>query len=64
MRFINLTPHEIMIGSFVFSPSGSVARVSVDYEAEAEIEGVQIYSERTGPVEGLPEPEGNTIYIV
>ena len=70
MRIINLTPHAINFvredGSPILTvePSGSLARVSVHTETTGEIAGIPATKSVYGKVEGLPEPEEGTIYIV
>lgn len=62
MKFINLTPHAIVLNDgTVFQSSGTVARVGVSF-SEFDSEGLceQIF----GQVEGLPEPAEGTAYIV
>ena len=71
VKFVNLTPHEIVIfdneGRSVIKripPSGQVARVSVKRTKVAEIDGVPVYKTEYGEIEGLPEPKEDTVYIV
>ncbi|MEM1711215.1 MAG: hypothetical protein QXU12_02310 [Nitrososphaerota archaeon] len=58
MRLVNLTLHEITIytdrGILSIPPSGRVARIG----------GIPINRVEYGEVEGLPEPQPNTYYIV
>jgi len=64
-----MTPHAIHIaddaGNIIrtIEPSGHVARVSVDQQVVGEIDGVPVVETRWGAVEGLPEPEPDTVYI-
>ena len=68
----NLTPHSItfVLGDernpFVVEPSGDIARVSCNTETVGEIDGIRIPVTKTvfGEVEGLPDPEEGTIFIV
>jgi len=68
VRLINLTPHEITVytdrGAVSIPPSGQVARVSVTSIEVARIGGIPINRVEYGEVEGLPEPQPNTYYIV
>ena|SRR3972149_9664061 len=66
-KIVNLTPHEInMIGELNVSipPSGHVARVTEKTEIVGEVNGIPIIHETFGVVEGLPEPQPDTVYIV
>ena len=69
-RIINLTPHEIsFVGengeiTLVIEPSGSVARVSVTTETIGECCGIPVTKTAYGIVEGLPEPQDDTVYLV
>jgi hypothetical protein len=71
VKLVNLTPHEINIYSqsgqgIVLSipPSGVVCRVSVKSEIVGKVNGVPVRKVTYGDVEGLPEPQPNTIFIV
>ncbi|MEM2366593.1 MAG: hypothetical protein QXL06_06705 [Nitrososphaerota archaeon] len=71
IKLINLTPHEIVVYSFDskdiilrIPPSGTVARVSVVQQKVGEINGIPIFKTNYGKVEGLPDPQPNTVYIV
>ena len=76
MRVINLTPHtvNVKVAGFQVSiePSGPIARVETHETRIAErflgegVHGLQVpIIERCfGNVEGLPEPEPDTIYLV
>jgi len=67
-RIVNLTPHEVNINGLVVPPSGMVARVAT-IQRDA---GTLVFGETTipvvhntyGAVEGLPEPEPGTAYLV
>ena len=66
MRFKNLTPHsicEVTTGQTI-PPSGVVARVKSSTVKVAEHASAPIYTSTFGDIEGLPEPEAGTIYIV
>lgn len=66
MKVVNLTPHtinEVTTGTS-YPPSGQVARVAQVTVKAGEHDGVPMYKSTFGKVEGLPEPEEGTIYIV
>lgn len=70
MKIINLTPHSITFldkdGNVLIhvDPSGSLARVSVSKEHVDTYGGIPVKKSVFGEVEGLPDPQENTIYIV
>jgi len=70
MKFVNLTPHQIVIetiyGSRMVLPSEGVARVaSKPGECLGNEDYVALYSSPSyGQVEGLPPPQDYTCYIV
>lgn len=68
MKIINLTPHEVKIQTqgteMVIPPCGTVARCAITEKIVYEINGIPIYRTEAGKVEGLPEPENETLYIV
>jgi len=69
MALINLTPHQVVVrladgGDVIFSPSGRVARCAVSQETVGEANGIPIVRSVFGAVEGLPEAQDGTIYIV
>ena len=70
MNFVNLTPHSITLrgenGDIVIQPSGEVARVAQTQGMElTPVNGVPVYSApEVGAVEGLGEPQEDTMYIV
>ena len=60
MKFVNLTPHKIIVrgreGDKVFEPSGTVARVeSKEYPLGEIATGIEAARREFGKVEGLPE---------
>lgn len=68
-QILNLTPHEINIGTASIKPFGVVARVYVESISDGEFttaSGVTIPISHSyyGDVENLPNPMPNTIYIV
>jgi hypothetical protein len=70
MRIINLTPHPISIADGegniieIYPASGIQARVAVSQEQSGIIAGIPAMKQVYGQVEGLPEPVGDTLYIV
>ncbi len=68
--FVNLTPHTINVLDeseqevLAIGPSGTIARVSVEYVLDDKVDGVPIYTAAYGEVTGLPEPAAGTLYIV
>lgn len=71
MKIINLTPHEVVFQwgkterQIVHIPaSGNVARVSVEYEEVGNIDGFRLVRTKYGKVQGMPEPDGKTWYVV
>ena len=61
MRYVNLTPHAIILNDGrTFEPSGSIARVAVSFSEIQSDVCEQVY----GEVENLPEPQPDTVYIV
>lgn len=72
-RFVNLTPHPITLREerqdgtlldLTIPPSGTVARVSVTYETVDVPYALPTLRRSFGEVEGVPEPETDTYYIV
>lgn len=64
----NLTPHAVRIvlkdgTEHVYEPT-DLARVSQESVIVGEIDGVEIVKIKYGQVEGLPDPDGETQYIV
>lgn len=70
MNFINLTPHVLNVvdadGNQLFSvaPSGKSARVTTDQTVVGSVVGVDIVRTVFGDVDGLPDPQPDTVYIV
>ena len=71
VRFINLTPHEVTVYSedgkevvLRIPPSGTIARVSTTSKIIKKVDGVLIRKTEYNKIEGLPEPQEDTIYIV
>lgn len=68
-QIVNLTPHALGIqdGSGAWhhiEPSGQVARVAVTTEEQPQAGVFSVTKQIYGAVEGLPEPQKDTIYIV
>lgn len=67
-NFVNLTPHEVTFvtesGNVVVPASGSLARVSTSNETIDNIDGIPVKKTVYGEVEGLPDPETDTIFLV
>lgn len=68
MKFVNLTPHEIVVrlpdGTDRVFPSEGNARVAVRQKEHAKWDGIPIFSNYYGGVEGLPDYQTDTCYIV
>ena len=69
MKFVNLTPHKIVVmkkdsSKFEIEPSGVVARVATLEKVAGEIDGIPVIKRDFGNVENLPELQEGTIYIV
>ncbi len=68
MRLVNCTPHAVVINGLTILPSGAVARCREIAEPRGMVDvgGVEVplVSKRFGEVEGLPEPEDGTLFIV
>jgi len=65
MNFVNLTPHSIILNDgTIFEPSGVIARVSADLQTVESVDGIPLFRQTFGEVEGLPEETSDTMYIV
>lgn len=69
MKYMNLTPHAITImpdGSvpLVVPASGQLARVSTRTVQTGTVDGIPVTETEYGSVEGLPDPDQDTIFIV
>ena len=60
---VNLTPHEVNIGSLTI-PSSGVARLAAKIVSAGNFEGVPLTRTEFGKPEGLPEAEEGTLLIV
>lgn len=66
-KIINLTPHEINImgeKTMNIPPSGQIARVAEKTEIMGDVNSIPIIHKTFGAIEGLPESQPDTIYIV
>lgn len=66
IKLINLTSHtitEVTTGTKI-PRSGIVARVKAPTAKINSINSIPVYQTTLGEVEGLPEPQENTLYIV
>lgn len=69
MQIVNLTPHTIkvvnsdnqIIREYV---SQGVARVSTTSEVVDEIDGISVVRTKFGEVQGLPNPDGESVFMV
>lgn len=68
MKVVNLTKHSIIVrtpnGDIEFTPSGQVAHVTAMQEIVGDVNGISIVKTTFGQVEGVPDPAGDTIYLV
>lgn len=73
MNIVNLTPHPLTLrnpetgADTIVPPSGTVARVTATPGAVENVSGIPVPVGRPdifGDVEGLPEPQEGTIYLV
>ena len=68
IKLINLTPHEITIirddGSITIPPADTVARCAVTRRQVGSVDGIPVNRSVFGTVEGLPDPQPDTYYIV
>ena len=68
MKFVNLTPHEIVVrlpdGTDRCFPSEGNCRIAVTQKEKDAVDGIPIFSNYYGAVEGLPAYQPDTMYIV
>lgn len=70
MNVVNLTPHNFTLcdadGNIVrvIEPTKPAARVSSTVRVVDEVDGIPVTETTFGAVEGLPEPQEGTIFIV
>jgi len=64
----NCTPHTLNIhtpdGQVELSPAGPLPRVATITDEAPPINGIPVVASRLGAVEGLPDPEPNTVLVV
>lgn len=68
-KLINLTPHDIVVlvenGDKITIPaSGTIARVQAEQVLKSKINGIPVFEQTFGDIDGLPAPEADTYYIV
>ena len=68
-KIINLTPHSVKIvgenGEIVAEyPSQGTCRVTPTFKKVGELNGTPVFKTTFGETQGLPEPDGETIFIV
>lgn len=67
-RLINLTPHDLVVvvdGDKITIPaSGTIARVQAEQRLNGYINGIPVFEQTFGDIDGLPAPEADTYYIV
>lgn len=71
MKIINLTPHDVHVydadGKQIirtYPASGKVARVKSSTEITGEVDGILVARTTFGEIEGLPDSQSETFYIV
>lgn len=69
MTLLNMTPHALNVVCenntiTTIEPSGTVVRVSQNMELVTDINGIPVYRSQYGELEGLPEPQAHTRYIL
>jgi hypothetical protein len=67
VKFVNLTPHPIVLQNGdkrLELPSAGVARCSETSIDQPSLDGWPVYSYVYGPPVGLPDPEEGTYYVV
>lgn len=68
MKFVNLTPHEIVVrlpdDTHRHFPSEGNCRVAVTQKEDCKEDGIPIFINHYGAVEGLPTYQPDTYYIV
>src|SRR5690606_41465784 len=69
-KVINFTPHDVVIvndsGKEIkrYPASGNVARVNTHAELIGKLDGIQVVRTKYGDVDGLPDKQSDTVYIV
>jgi len=63
-KIINLTPHEINIMGIEPIPSHGLVRVTETSHIVDTVNGIDISVKKYGMVEGMPEPQTDTVFVV
>lgn len=67
-KIINLTPHDVVVHlegeKKIYPKSGEVARVTTKSVQVGEVDGVPVFEQTYGEIEGLPDPQDGVYYIV
>lgn len=65
ITYVNCTPHAIRITDGpTLEPSGTIVRSSSAIEAAVSPDDIPRYRTAYGPLEGLPPPAPDTVYVV
>lgn len=65
IHILNATPHAITItGGPTYQPSGFVARVSMTTQIIDHLNGIPVFKNIPGDVDGIPAPQPGVFYIV
>lgn len=64
VRFVNLTPHAVTLPGMSVPASGVVARCQEATLPVGRVGGVELVQRSYGAVDGLPDEQPGTIYIV
>ncbi|MBI4872090.1 MAG: hypothetical protein HY814_11050 [Candidatus Riflebacteria bacterium] len=69
MNFVNLTQHSIVVRLTSgqerrFAPSGQVTRCTTTEVEDGLVDGIPVVTRAFGRVDGLPEPQAGTAYLV
>lgn len=63
VNIVNLTPHEIVLCGKKIASSGLARCATLEQQIDV-IDGIRVNHRSFGEVNGLPEPEEGTVYIV
>lgn len=68
-KIVNLTPHTVKVVNSDNQiireyPSQGVARVATTAEVIDEVDGISVVRTKFGEIVGLPDPDGESIFIV
>ena len=69
MQYVNLTPHVVNVYNdeevvMSLAPSGCVVRIDESVTPSVELDGIQFVDVSLGEVNGLPEEEEDTVFVV